>query len=59
VGDRVCYVGLDTKIQQDYGNQELLILRVDSFSKIAVCKNNLGDYLVGVPFSDLQFLTGI
>ncbi|HEY9669237.1 MAG TPA: hypothetical protein V6C91_20665 [Coleofasciculaceae cyanobacterium] len=53
-GDHAHYIGLDAKIQLDYGNQDLLILAVDLVNRIAVCENEIGQHLVGVSFRDLQ-----
>lgn len=53
-GDHARYIGLDAKIQLDYGNQDLLILAVDLIDRIAVCENETGQRLVGVSFGDLQ-----
>ena len=53
-GDWVRYIGLDPRIQQDYGNQDLRILAVDAVCGIAVCDNTFGQRLVGVAIAELQ-----
>lgn len=56
IGDRVRYVGMDSRIRSDYGAEDLLILLIDQFSGIAVCENRAGQRLVGVSSRDLQSL---
>jgi hypothetical protein len=53
-GDWVRYIGVDRKIQLDYGNQDLKILEIDLISEIAVCINKKGQRLVGVALRELQ-----
>jgi hypothetical protein len=53
-GDCVRYIGVDPRIQQDYGNQNLRILAIDLMSGIAVCNNEIGQCLVGVALRELQ-----
>lgn len=53
-GDWVRYIGFDTKVQYDYGNQDLRILAIDLIHGIAICENTIGQCLVGVSFGDLQ-----
>lgn len=53
-GDTVRYIGLDSKVQRDYGHQDLVVFKVDAVSAIAVCKNRAGNLLVGIRFHELQ-----
>lgn len=56
-GDRVRYIGSDRKIQNDYGNQELIVLAVDLVSGVSVCRNRSGQCLVGVRLQELELIT--
>jgi hypothetical protein len=53
-GDCVRYIGLDPRIQQDYGDQDLRIIAIDFMNGIAVCDNQMGQRLVGVALRELQ-----
>lgn len=53
-GCYVRYVGADPKLQQDYANQSLRILAIDTISGITICENQAGLQLVGVSYRDLE-----
>lgn len=55
-GNCVRYIGADPKVQQDYGDQDLQVIAIDSMSGIAICDNKRGQRLVGVAVRDLQGL---
>lgn len=55
-GDRVRYIGLDSRIRADYGAEDLLVLLINPFTGIAVCENKAGLRLVGVSSEDLKLL---
>lgn len=54
VGEKVQYVGLDSKIQQDYGRKQLVISHINCVTELAACKGPNGSWLVGVSLKDLQ-----
>ncbi|MBD3886437.1 hypothetical protein IFO70_32675 [Phormidium tenue FACHB-886] len=55
-GDRVCYIGADRKIQQDYSAQELTVIAVDWVTGRLLCEAEDGRWLVGVCPADVQLL---
>jgi len=58
-GDRVYYVGSDSRVMQDYGRRELEIVSVSQMHRVAVCQTvTSGAKLVGVPLRDLEVSTG-
>ncbi|HIK16371.1 MAG TPA: hypothetical protein IGS53_13960 [Leptolyngbyaceae cyanobacterium M33_DOE_097] len=58
LGDRVYYVGSDSRILRDYGKRELEIVSVSLVHRVAVCQMVAsGAKLVGVPLWDLKVAT--
>lgn len=51
--DLVRYIGSDPKIQKDYGDRNLLVIKVDS-NCLTVCQNSDGDLLVGAYCYELE-----
>ncbi|MBD1871015.1 hypothetical protein H6F95_27660 [Cyanobacteria bacterium FACHB-471] len=55
IGDLVRYVGSGAKIQQDYGSEDLAVVKVNA-TCMTVCQNQQGDLLIGARCKDLEVI---